>query len=801
MRQLILRLFCLISILSAVGIVTPHTAYAASDLTTRTLCRLGTSLIAWGGSAAVHPNGLLYVAKSVSPYESMSGKAYIAIFALNPSAASGNGDGTCSIVATYQDFSENYTAYSVKLNPSVLASDNEGNLYIGRGSASGFRLLFIPANAPASAPFSGLTARKIAIDVKKSAYSYTGLGVNDSHVLIGMSGWNSGEEFDIRYASFPTDLVKTNAPISVGWNSLGTGNGTVDSFTGMSNGQFFMTASLVKSGKLVIGAAFLNPNTNVITNPFDLTQRSVAIVDCRPATGLHFTDIFACMQPSASLGADDNLYFTMHVVQRGDSGRAQVAMRYEIATNTWKGLGSFAKPTIIADLNDLEAYGGTAITADADGNVIAGIDGDYSTKIARIAFLNTKTGLWSSKAPMSGTPAFGKPSINIIDVNGETRISFIYVTERDASTHGVYWVTYHAPINGAASRCRPNVVLEGGALFINRTSTSGAIYTGATCTATRYVAVASTSVTPPTSPSPSDIKPFSQASGTFSVSGLVAGNNYVHVRLYDANGPLEAWITNQVTVDTDSTIGATVALSNGNRTPSYKDQWSMRGSSYSAPGYTRSPMGALTITGVTDTSGLTSYKINDQPDVLFDSDKINQPIPVDFNSITSTVGISLTLTDGATNSEVRGIRPFTYDVTPPVVSSAPTASFTAATGVFSGTIGLTGGTITDDIYTASGRQYWGVWVANAKCVGDVVGGCPADTASQLRWGAVPVTSPTAIPWNLLHGLNQVPSSGLYRTYIRFLDGAGNASTTAVTVDTTVTMTTNKIFMPLTFSQR
>jgi hypothetical protein len=285
------------------------------------------------------------------------------------------------------------------------------------------------------------------------------------------------------------------------------------------------------------------------------------------------------------------------------------------------------------------------------------------------------------------------------------------------------------------------------------------------------------------------------------VSGLVAGNNYVHVRLYDANNPLEAWVTNQVTVDTDSTVGATVALSNGNRTPSYKDQWSMRGSSYSAPGYTRSPMGALTITGVTDTSGLTSYKINDQPDVLFNSDKINQPIPVDFNSITSTVGISLTLTDGATNSEVRGIRPFTYDVTPPTVSSAPTASFTAASGIFSGTIGLTGGTITDDIYAASGRQYWGVWVANAKCVGDVVGGCPADTASQLRWGAVPVSDPTSIPWNLLHGVNQVPSSGLYRTYIRVLDGAGNASTTAVTVDTNVTMTTNKIFMPLTFSQR
>ena len=802
MRQLILRLFCLISILSAVGIVTPHTAYALGDVTKRTQCQLGTSLIAWGGSAAVHPNGLLYVAKSVSPYESMDTKAYIAIFALNPDSAAGNPDGTCSIVATYQDSTENYTAYSVKLNPSVLASDNEGNLYIGKGSSGGFRLLFIPANAPANAPFTGLTARKIPIDVRKKSYSYSGLGVTDSHVVIGMSSWTPGETFDIRYASFSSDLVKSNSAITPAWASLGSGNGTVDAFTGMSNGQFFLTASLVSNGKLVIGAAFLNPNTNVITNPFNPTLHTVAIVDCRPASGLGFVDIFGCAMPTAAMGADDNLYFTMHVIQRGDIGRAQVAMRYEIATNTWKGLGSFAKPTIIDYLNNIEAYGGTAITADASGNVIAGIDGDYNTKIARFAFLNVKTGVWSTGTPMNGEyPAFGKPSINIIDVGGEPRISFIYVTERNAATHGIYWTTYSAPVNGVASRCRANVVLEGGAAFINRTNASGAIYTGATCTATRYIAVASTSETPPTNPSSSDIKTFSQANGTFSVSGLVAGSNYVHIRLYDANNPLENWVTNQITVDADSTVGATVALSTGNNTPSFKDQWSMRGSSYSASGYTRSPMGELTITGVTDASGLNSYKINDQPEVQFDSNKINQPIPAKFDSITSTVVISLTLTDGATNSEVRGIRPFTYDVTPPTVSSAPSATFTAATGVFSGTIGLTGGTITDDLYSASGRQYWGVWVANAKCVGDVVGGCPTDTASQLRWGAVPVTNPTSIQWNLLHGLNQVPSSGLYRTYIRFLDGAGNASTTAVTVDTTVTMTTNKIYMPLNFSQR
>ena len=799
MRHLILRMFCLLSVLSALGIATPHTAYALGDVTKRSNCKLNTSLITWGGSAALHPNGLLYVARSVSSYETMTNKAYIAIMAIDPD---GSIDGaSCQIVSTYQDVSENYTAYSVKLNPSVIASDNEGNLYIGKGSVGGFRLLFIPADAPASTPFQGMKSQKIIMDVKKGAYTYTGLAVTDTHVLVGMSGWNQGEAFEIRYTTFTTDAVKTGAPITPTWRSFGIGNGVVDSFAGMSNGNFFLTAALVIGGRIAVGAAFLNPNTGIITNPFNLSQNAIAVVDCRPASGLHFRDIFACNSPTAAMGADDNLYFTMHVVERGGSARAQVGMRYEIATNTWKGLGSFARPTLIPDLSDIESYGGTSITADASGNVMAGIDGDYNYKIARFAFLNVKTNVWSTGTPMTNSPAFGKPDLNLIPVGDETRISFIYTTERDASTHGIFWSTYSAPINAAASRCRPNVVIEDGSVFVNKISASGVIYTGATCTATRYIAVASTSETPPATPNANDIKAFSQSNGTFSVSGLVAGSNYIHIRLYDASNPLETWVTSQVTVDTDSTVGATVALSNGNNTPNYRDVWSMRGSSYTAPGFTRSTLGTLTITGITDRSGLSSYAVNNQPAVLFDNSKLNQPIPVSLDSITSTVGISLTLTDGAKNNEVRGLRPFTYDVTPPTVSSAPTVGFTAATGVFSGTIGLSGGTITDDLYSASGRQYWGVWVANAKCVGDVVGGCPADTASQLRWGAVPVTNPSAIPWNLLHGISQAPESGLYRTYIRFLDGAGNASTTAVTVDTTMTVTANKLFMPLAFSQR
>lgn len=800
MRHLILRICCLLLLITSIGIITPQTAQAAGDLTRRSFCRLNTSLVTWGGGSAIHANGLLYVAKSISPVSSITTKSYIAVFAIDPESAgsiSNDGNTVCNVVGVYQDASDNWTRYSVLLNPSVLANDSQGNIYVGRGSAGYFRLLYIPASAPANNPFSGLVTKTVPYGISKNSYTYSALAVTDDYAVVSMSGWNPGEIFDIRYGILPMSSVQsTSMPqINVQWSSLGAGNGPLDSFVGMPNGKFFLSGGIVRGGTQVIGAAFLNPATGALTQAFNQSLSGVGIVSCA-TPGLGFTNIFSCTTPTAVMGADDNLYFTAHIVQRSGSGRGNVAWRYNIATNEWKGLGDLPKPTLIPYLNNLECYGGMEIAADADGNVMAAMNGEFTNRETKLALL--RNGVWSTGNP-SSVVAFGRPNIDVITVGGDPRVSLIYVV-MNGSYNTLWWATYSAPLNVVSSRCKPSVVVESGSYFVNKTTVSGTIYTGASCNAARYVAVASTSATPPTTVNSGDIKPFSRDNGNFTVSGLATGVNYIHVRLYDSTSALENWVTNSVYVDTDTTVAATVAINNGNSIPNYKDTWSMRASSYTASDYTRSLIGSLNITGVTDNAGLMSYAINDQPAVNFDSNNINKPIPVNFNTITSTVGITLTLTDGAGNTEVRGIRPLTYDVTPPTVSAAPTATFTSASDVFSGTIGLSSGTITDDIYSASGRQYWGVWVANAKCSGDG-STCPADTASQLRWGAVPVTDPTAISWNLLNGLNQVPESGLYRTYIRFLDGAGNASTTAVTVDTTITVTPSKVFMPLAFSQR
>jgi hypothetical protein len=741
---------------------------------------------------------LLYVAKTISPTDAIKNQAYIAIYAIDPnSAGTLESPGSCRVIQAYLDVADNFVTVTALYDPTVITRDSQGNLYAGKSSNNYYRLLYIPSTAPANIPFKGLVIHNVIYnkDGRKGLSNFSSLGITDNHAMISMNSWNGGEAVYADYTIVPIASIKDNSTSVINtstWKSIGEVDlGLLDSIVGMPDGRFFLIAHYLDG----LGASFINPVTGVVSNAFDPSRLGIGYMNCQ-ATNMNFSSIFACSNPTASIGADNNLYVTALVIQRGGDLRAIVAWSYNSNTKAWSGIGNAPSPTLISALNDMESIGGANITADADGNVVLAMNG-WKTSNTVLTFLNKKTNSWSVAIPNTRYKAFGKTDLNLILSGDVPRISTLFPIGGL-----IYWGTYIAPINIISIQCNPNVVVEGGSYYINKTSISGTIYTANTCKASRYVAAVSTNATPvvPSDSSPL-IKPFSPDNANFSVSELVQGLNYIHVRLYDKTTAIEKWVTNSVYVDTNATVQASVTLDNSNSIPSFKDTWSMRASSYTASGYTRSLIGTMRITDVTDPSGLASYAINDQPAVNFDTYNINKQIPVNFNSITSTVGISLTLTDGAGNTEIRGIRPLTYDVEPPRISVDPTPAFTATPGVFSGTIGLTGGTITDDLYSASGRQYWGVWVANAKCVGDVVGGCPADTASQLRWGAVPVSDPTSIPWNLLHGLNQAPSSGLYRTYIRVLDGAGNASTTAVTVDTTVTMTTNKIYMPLNFSQR
>jgi hypothetical protein len=77
----------------------------------------------------------------------------------------------------------------------------------------------------------------------------------------------------------------------------------------------------------------------------------------------------------------------------------------------------------------------------------------------------------------------------------------------------------------------------------------------------------------------------------------------------------------------------------------------------------------------------------------------------------------------------------------------------------------------------AGRQFWGVWIANSA--GTDVG---AGSAS-LKWFPIRVPTPAAnftVEWSLFTGLTPAQrQAGNYYVYVRFLDGAGNATTVAI----------------------
>lgn len=803
MNQRILRFLSLCVVIFATVVVQPRQAEAANDLLRASNCRINSSLITWGGSTVLHPNGLLYITRAVSTYTDMTTKAYTAIIVVNPNNIV---EGTCPVVATYQDSSEdNYTAFTVKYNPSLAIQDTEGNIFIGKGSGGYYRLLMIPSDAPSTSPFQGMIKRKIAANTGKQFHTFTSLAVTSTHLAIGLSAFNGGEPITPRYATLSINSFKTMTVIPVSWRSFGPKVGkNYDAIVGMPNGNFFIMGDQSEGW---LWATFYDPVTQTEKNPNNLSLNGAGVIDCNGSGAV--SPLYGCQTPHAIIGDDGNLYLSILAVQRSGSDRATVVWKYDTTANRWSGItGSSATPvSVFRGYENL--FGGASMYVDDQGSIALGMGLQYklptgaanSGGFAKIALLYN--GGWSEKiAPTTGAAIYGSPNLLLAEVQGQVRLVAVYVKEGSPASHGIFLASYGTPMKGQFAKCKPNLSLEGGSAFVNSTTIGGAVYTKITCDATQYYAVASASATPPASVSATALKPFSVADGTIEVSGLTQNaSNYVHVRLYDTyDKAVDTWMTTSVYVDMGTTVGATATINNTSTTPYYLDTYSMRGSSYTAPGHTRSSTGILKITGVTDPSGLDTYSIDGGSPVTYMPTMLNQSIPVSLNAITTTVGISLTLTDGARNSETRGLRSLIVDTEPPTVTTPPSLTFTPdAAGSFSGTLTLSGGSVSDTIYnSATGDNYWGIWVANAVQSGS----CPADDAPELRWGAVEVdASAPSAEWNLLHGLKSVPESGTYCTYVRFLDGAGNASTTAVSTTTAVTVTAHQSFAPVVFGQR
>lgn len=745
-------------------------------------------------SAANHPNGLIYVAISdsdSSSQDNLRNKARIVIRAVDPNNVRSGGD--CSAVQYYDSYT--YTTYSVLVTPTIIRSDAAGNLYVGKINQGGYRLLYIPATATKSNPFAGMTSTMVSGVEGGPFVSMGGMAVTNNHVLIGAATFEAGKKLYGFYRVLTTTQVARGGSYNGGWNSLsnfplyGTQNSAIDSFAGLSNGKFFIGGSFEYTNpKFIALGGILDP----VSNSFTGIEGSAGKLDPLPCTNATIGMIpYGCFYPSGQLGDDGTLYVSYGVGQV-NGPRHNFIVRYNANANRWENLNGVPRlATRMPPFSGTDASGlGKYI--DGGGNIYAAGSNGVRGPIMVAAY---ESGNWIEKGFNIPVTEWGKPAVLVSRFGTESRLSVFYVSLSDGD---IYWTTYRGSFVGSANSCSERVRFENGASAVSGTTATGTITVGDSCLATKYVTRVTASATKPTSePTAGEFKAYNKANPVISVTGLTANDeNYIHVRLYDAaNRAASDWVTQKMVSDTASTIGATTTLTSQYSSPYFLDALSAGGSSYADDAYSRSMIGNFTITAVSDLSGLASFQPAGSHERTYTNAMLNQGQTVFLQTTgTNQVGTTIRLTDRAGNIEDRTLT-LIYDTEAPIATGAGIAqTSTDSTASFNRTFSVSG-TITDNLYPSPG--YWGVWVAIEKDTGSA-----DETNPDLKWGAVPVTS-GSFTVNLLNGSSGLLSSGTYRVYVRFLDGAGNASAdganTLVTVSSAID--SYKTFAPYITLQR
>ncbi|NCC32101.1 MAG: exo-alpha-sialidase [Chloroflexia bacterium] len=226
------------------------------------------------------------------------------------------------------------------------------------------------------------------------------------------------------------------------------------------------------------------------------------------------------------------------------------------------------------------------------------------------------------------------------------------------------------------------------------------------------------------------------------------------------------------------------------------------GASKGHPAYTRAPLVYLELRSLNDCSQLHSVAIGR------DANSVGEPTELTNERFANVVAYPGTMTQGANLLVVRVTDkvgnlldyPATmiYDTVKPVLASSAAESLTATVDL-SATIvtrlTVRDVAVTDTLYP--GRGFWGVWVANSR----TPVASPA-TSSALNWIPIEVPGDASsfdlAGWSLANGLEaSAVTPGDYYIYLRFLDGAGNASDGVISTMITVeTITQPKVYLPL-----
>lgn len=219
-----------------------------------------------------------------------------------------------------------------------------------------------------------------------------------------------------------------------------------------------------------------------------------------------------------------------------------------------------------------------------------------------------------------------------------------------------------------------------------------------------------------------------------------------------------------------------------------------------APNYARVPLVYLDVDALTDCNGLVSLGVGSTPGASETTYPIGEngfegivPLPnLDDLQPGVETPFYVRVTDGAGNVRVYEFR-VTIDEGLPVLNAANPGTGAAAANALGDILQdltFTNLNIRDDVYRDAGdpdpnRRFWGFWIANSPDpVADPVGD------PNLNWTVVEAPRSVGVPdglgatsytvtlkgWSLAAGLTRAQQApGDFYIYIRFLDGAGNAT--------------------------
>jgi hypothetical protein len=228
------------------------------------------------------------------------------------------------------------------------------------------------------------------------------------------------------------------------------------------------------------------------------------------------------------------------------------------------------------------------------------------------------------------------------------------------------------------------------------------------------------------------------------------------------------------------------------------------GASDGDPNYTRESSFFLGVSGFSDCSGLTTFNVTGSDSgSIANNSYANTPalpggIPSGPHDITVEVKDALgnadtwqkTLIYDPANTDITGIITNANTLGRPVLDPGGSVTADNANSIVR-SLTFQGISVDDNLYgkqanlpqLPAGQRFWGVWIANTTS--------PTTSADDLslNWYPVRVAAPAStftVKWDLFTGLNFTSDlrnkSGDYYVFVRFLDGAGNASTNVIKSD-------------------